>query len=250
MPATGTEPPNSDVSPYTCALGRGSGSEPRVHAEQLAQLGVPAPLADVEQQRARRVRGVGRVLARELEDEPGVDRAERRRRRGTPPSRDAATRSSCRRSTGRARARCARARAARGPPRAARRSGAAVRRSCQTIARCSGSPRVAVPGDHRLALVRDADRRRARRPSTPAASSASLRHGARDVPDLARVVLHPAGPREVLAELAVGAPGRAAALVEHDARRAGGALVDREDQDGRQPIPHAVIAACPGGRHA
>ena len=28
MPATGTEPPNSEVSPYTCALGRASGSEP------------------------------------------------------------------------------------------------------------------------------------------------------------------------------------------------------------------------------
>jgi hypothetical protein len=60
---------------------------------------------------------------------------------------------------------------------------AAVRRSCQTIARWSGSP-VAVPGDDRLALVRDADRRRGRRPSTRRVERLA-RDRARDLPDLA-----------------------------------------------------------------
>ncbi len=52
-----------------CALG---------DVEQVEQLGVPATSADVVQKRARGVRGVGEVLAGELEREPRVDRAEHR----------------------------------------------------------------------------------------------------------------------------------------------------------------------------
>src|SRR6202011_810442 len=53
--------------------------------------------------------------------------------------------------------------------------------------------------------------------------------GLRHLPDLARVVLDPAGPREMLGELAVGPADRLCLLVEDEASRAGGALVDRED---------------------
>ena len=52
---------------------------------------------------------------------------------------------------------------------------------------------------------------------------------ARHVPDLRRVVLDPARPREVLRELAVGAAAQLRLCVEHEAGRAGRALVDREN---------------------
>ena len=109
----------------------------------------PSAGVDVVEQRARGVGGIGRVLAGELEDQPGVDRPEdgaarlapaRAARRRWP----AATRSSCPRSRGRAPARCARAPAARGRPRAARRSaprcGGPARRARGAAARrCRGS---------------------------------------------------------------------------------------------------------------
>ena len=78
----------------------------------------------------------------------------------------------------------------------------AVRRSCQTIARASGSPRRAVPRDHRLALVGDADARRSaprRRPgSTISRAQASVLSQISP-----RIVLDPAGPRIVLGQLAL-----------------------------------------------
>src|SRR5438270_575310 len=51
----------------------------------------------------------------------------------------------------------------------------------------------------------------------------------RHLPDLARVVLHPSRSGEVLGELAVCASDRLGALVEDEAGRSGGALVDRQD---------------------
>ena len=59
--------------------------------------------------------------------------------------------------------------------------------------------------------------------------------GVRDVPDLGGVVLDPAGLREVLRELAVGAPDQLALEVEHQAGRARRPLVDGE-QHARQAI--------------
>ncbi len=88
--------------------------------------------------------------------------------------------------------------------RAARRSAPAVRRSCQTSARCSGSPVDGSQTHDRLALVGDADGLQLAR-----AAAGVLERLAgdrvRDLPDLGRVVLDPAGAREVLGELAVGA---------------------------------------------
>ena len=59
-----------------------------------------------------------------------------------------------------------------------------------------------VPDDDRLALVGDADRAQLARPRRRR-RRAPRRRRAGDVPDLGRVVLDPAGPREVLRELAV-----------------------------------------------
>src|SRR5690606_7159000 len=85
-----------------------------------------------------------------------------------------------------------------------------------------------VPGDHGLALVGDADR------VEPAALDAGVGERLagdppRHLPDLGRVVLDPAGAREVLLELRVGAPGEAAVGVEDEAGAAGRPLVDGED---------------------
>src|SRR5207247_1626392 len=56
------------------------------------------------------------------------------------------------------------------------------------------------------------------------------------LPDLIRVVLDPARPREVLVELAVGAPDDSSIAVEDQAGRPRGALVDRQD--------HLLAACC------
>ena len=111
--------------------------------EEIEQLVVPVERVERAEQRARRVRLVGRVHAPagELPDEPRVDGAE-----GEPVARHgrrAATRASSPRSTDRGRAPCARG----GAPPAARRSarpsaGPATRSRCAPAAR-SRAPRAA-----------------------------------------------------------------------------------------------------------
>ena len=87
-----------------------------------------------------------------------------------------------------------------------------------------------IPHAHGLALVGYADR-----PELPLAHprvrERLARERVRRLPDLARVVLHPAGPREGLGELAVGGADRLGLLVEHEAPRARRPLVDREDHE-------------------
>ena len=115
----------------------------------------------------------------------------------------AATRSSCPRSTGRGRGRCARARAPRGPAAqlVAARGGAAVLPDERAVQRLAGR---GVPDADRLALVGDADGLQL--PGRDAGVVERLaRDRLRDRPDLRGVVLDPAGLREVLRELAVGA---------------------------------------------
>ena len=91
-----------------------------------------------------------------------------------------------------------------------------------------------VPADDGLALVGDADRLElAGLQARVVERLAGDR--VRDVPDLRRVVLDPAGLREVLRELAVGAADALPLQVEHQAGRAGRPLVDREQ--------HAAAAA-------
>ena len=153
--------------------------------------------------------GLGHVLAGELEDQPGVDRAEHRaavaRALGEPV--DVAQQPlDLRRREVRveheAGALADAVLVAR--PRAARRSGAAVRRSCQTSARCSGSP---VDGSQQTTVSRWLVMPTASSSpgSTPGVVERLAGDRVRDVPDLGRVVLDPARLREVLGELAVGA---------------------------------------------
>ena len=109
----------------------------------------------------------------------------------------AATRSSCPRSTGRGRGRCARARACSWPASRSSSQRAAVRRSCQTSARCSGSP---VAGSQATTVSRWLVIPIAVELAGPHAGVVErlARDGARDVPDLGGVVLDPARLREVL----------------------------------------------------
>src|SRR5262249_3865096 len=52
----------------------------------------------------------------------------------------------------------------------------------------------------------------------------------RDPPDLVRVVLHPAGLRKMLPELAVPATQKATVAADHERRGARGSLVEGEDR--------------------
>ncbi len=117
------------------------------HAEQLAQFRVPTAVADVEQQRARRIGGVGRVhVARRSAAIAGscrwcrtpaaLARPPRARRRHDR----AASRFSWRRNTDRAAARCAGEISASWPCLRNAAQTSAVRRSCQTIALWIGRP--------------------------------------------------------------------------------------------------------------
>ena len=121
----------------------------------------------------------------------------------------------------------------------AARGGAAVLPDQRAVDRLAGRR---VPGDDRLALVGDPDRRPARAPWIPASAIASIATRRRHLPDLAGVVLDPAGPREVLLELRVGAPRDPPLGVEDEAGRARRPLVDREDQ-GRGPADQREQAA-------
>ena len=184
------------------------------------------------------------MLAGELEDQPRVDRPEHRPSRRAParagPRRCSSSHCDLRapRSTGRAPGRCARARAARARPRAAprsaRRCGGPATRSRCAAARPSRDPtRTPSRAGWRSPPPTSSPAR------TPGVGERLARDRLRDLPDLARVVLDPAGLREVLGELAVGAADRLGPLVEHDAGRAGRSLVDREDHLRREPTCRA-----------
>ena len=112
----------------------------------------------------------------------------------------------------------------------------AVRRSCQTSARWTGSPVSRVPGDDGLALVGDPDRVEVGA-LDPGVGDRLRGDPPRHLPDLGRVVLDPAGAREVLLELAVGAAGDPALAVEDEAGGAGRPLVDREDHGREAMLP-------------
>ena len=100
-------------------------------------------------------------------------------------------------------------------------------------------PRGGVPDAHGLALVGDSDRGQIAG-SHPGIVERLACDPLRDRPDLARVVLNPARLGKVLGELAVGATDRLGLFVEHEAGRAGGALVDRKDHLGASLPPCEV----------
>src|SRR5262249_41705181 len=86
------------------------------------------------------------------------------------------------------------------------------------------APALAVPDHRGLALVGEADRG-----DLGGVGDDLAEHLERRLPDLVRVVLHPAGLRIDLAEFGVGAVEQAAALVDGDRADAGGSLVDGDD---------------------
>ncbi len=86
----------------------------------------------------------------------------------------------------------------------------------------------AVPQERRFALVGDADRGDARRVDA-AVGQRGARAGKLAGPDVRRIVLDPAGLREMLGKFALAAGHGHAGIVEHDRPRTGGALVEGED---------------------
>src|SRR5262249_38433186 len=86
-----------------------------------------------------------------------------------------------------------------------------------------------IPQHRRLALVRDADAGDVV-PANAGTPASRPQHAQRDAPDLLGIVLDPTRSREVLRELAVRPAADTAAPVEHQHRRPGGALVDRNDE--------------------
>ena len=107
----------------------------------------------------------------------------------------------------------------------AQRRGAPVLPHDRAVQRLSAG---GIPHAHGLALVGDPDRLELARAHARIGERLA-RDRPRHLPDLARVVLHPSRSGEVLGELAVCASDRLGALVEDEARRSGGALVDRQD---------------------
>ena len=105
--------------------------------------------------------------------------------------------------------------------------------------RTSGDPRRALGGRRRVGEIAGQHGRLGAGHAQcevlgPHASAASLlerleRHRVLGRPDLAGIVLHPAGAREDLRELALRQRHHLAGAVEHDGPRTGRALVERED---------------------
>ena len=94
----------------------------------------------------------------------------------------------------------------------------------------------AVPEQHRLALVGDPYG------SRQGVAGRLAQHRDAGLPDLFRVVLHPAGRRVDLAKLALGHPERGAGDVEQDRAGRGGALVEGEQERAGRHDGHAMEA--------
>ncbi len=210
--------------PYTCDDEQICGSIAIGTPISAAMSSSHVSVSQVHQQGAGRVRDVGEVqtavgAAGAVPEQPGVHGAEAAGRRaprppGRRPPRPGSSAPSGRRSTWPAAGPYRRG-SARGRRRAPPSSSQIrwVRVSCQTIALCTGRPGAPVPHHRRLALVRDAHGGDVlgRRVGTGQRAG----HDApRVLPDLQRVVLHPAGAREDLPVLHLvggddpAAPGR------------------------------------------
>ena len=155
--------------------------------------------------------------ARQLPDEPGVDRAEREPGATVLAQEPLELRGGEVRIGNEPRALADQI----GVELAAARRGSPVLPDDRRRDRASGH---AVPEQRRLALVRDRDRVDAVEPGFPGCGENAL-------PDLFRIVLDPARPRKMLRQLGVAATVDVELLVDHEAGRAGRALVDREDHE-------------------
>ena len=209
------------------------GEGPDRHPEELAQLLRPGALGDVQE---RGPRGVGHVggenpavrAAGEVPEEPGVHRAEgevgavRHAALGEEPVHLGGAEVGVEDQAG---APAHQGEVARRHQVVADRGGPAVLPDDRPVVGAPGAP---VPGHHRLALVGDAQGGG----PAPAPLQAAGHVGERlahQRPDLVRVVLDPAGPGEVLGQLAVGPVDLGAAPVEDLGADAGGAGVDGDD---------------------
>src|SRR5206468_896788 len=105
--------------------------------------------------------------------------------------------------------------------------------------RVHGLARGAVPDEGRLALVRDPDRRDvlAARAGPP---ERAPRRAQLTLPDLRRIVLHPARLRKVLGELVLVDRRHRPLAVEEDGPRGGGALVEREQEAAHTASPKSA----------
>ena len=204
------------------------------HAQRAQQLVIPLERVDVEQQRARRVAGVGDVQAAvgELPEQPRVDRAERElaglgaRARAVDVVEN----------PGELRAREVRVEHQTGAL-AEQRLGALRSQAIADVRRApilpddgvgDGLAGLAIPHDRGLALVGDADRGDVARTHARAGQHLHGDAGLRR-PDLQRVVLDPAWLRKDLSELALRDSLDPAVPIEQDSPRARRALIQRED---------------------
>ena len=104
-------------------------------------------------------------------------------------------------------------------------------------------PGGAVEGHQGLALVRDAEGGDGVLGLGEAGTDLGQR-GPHGVPDLGRIVLHPAGAREVLGQLPVGHVGHRSPLVDHEGTHAGRARIDGDD------LGHGRLTLTPRGNSA
>src|SRR5215204_72508 len=171
MPATGTAPPNSDVSPYTWALGHGSGSDlsPTPSSSQSSGSQRRARMSNNRVREAFERSVACSPVSLNTSHESIVPNAASG---GTPPSRISHSifvPEKYGSSTSPVRSRKSGSR----PASLSSSQRRAVRRSCQTIARCSGSPlsrSQATTVSRWFVIPMPASER----PSIPAESSASL----------------------------------------------------------------------------
>jgi hypothetical protein len=207
------------------------GQEAVGDVQELQDIVVPAPLPDVVEQRARRVGGVGdmALAARELPDQPAVDRAEGELAGLGPLARavhiveepgELGAREI--RVEQKARLLLHHRLMAVAAQRSRHRGGAPILPDDGVVHRRAG---VAVPKHDRLALVRDADGGDRTRRLLPGFAHGGERGG----PDHLRVVFHPARSGIDLREFLLRGGDGHHVSVEHDGPCRCGALVDRQN---------------------
>ena len=223
--------------------------------QQREQLVVPIARAEVEQQGARGVGHVGgmHAAAGELPEQPGVDRAEGQFAALRPPPRAGHVVEEPREFRARKigiehAGRSGGETAARGPRALSRAQASAVRRSCQTMARARGRP-VRRSQSSVVSRWLATPRAAMSAPVRLASASGGKRHPAGALPQVGRVVFHPAGPGIKLRKLLLdNRAGPAAPVEDHGAGRRR-ALVEGEHEARAWPKSGARRGAGKPGVH-
>ena len=225
MPWIGSVRPSSSPSPKCAPDGLISGSSsrrtPKSASSSSSQSSVSSEQSSVRDAFVSSVACTRPPVSFQTSHVSTVPNARSAARR----ARGAATRASSPRSTDRGRGRCARGSAPRAAPRSARPCGGPARRSRGAPARPVVRSQSSVVS--RWFVIPIARRLRV--------DERLLRGREHALPDLLRVVLDPAGAREVLRQLRVAAAANRQLVVDEEARRAGRPLVDGEDHRRRRP---------------